>query len=226
MILLVQSDPEVPAGTIEDVLKERGTAYRIERMFERSASLSPEEADAVVVLGGKMGVGDTEQYPYLLEVKAFVARSFSRGIPFLGVCLGGQLLAEALGAPVESGVRGELGFHAVQVTGEGAADPLFEGISNPFISFQWHNDSFRIPDGATHLARTDCCPQQAFRVGPCAWGLQFHPEVNRGIVLDWSSDTGKQNDFAEEYDRFADAYETVSRRLLSNFFRAASKRKA
>jgi GMP synthase-like glutamine amidotransferase len=155
-------------------------------------------------------------------VKAFIRECVQRETPFLGVCLGGQLLADILGGRVTTNSPyGEKGSQTVSLTAAGEEDPLFAGVPRQFISFQWHNDSFEIPMGGTHLAYSPACPGQAFRFGPCAWGTQFHPEVDRTIVNCWARWTEKTAPAADRYlsdfTRTEQAYLEVSRRLLGNF---------
>ncbi len=111
-----------------------------------------------------------------------MSRLLATGTPLLGICLGGQLLAEVAGGAVSSNRCGEKGLVEIELTAGGRADPLLAGIDDRFQAFQWHNDSFAVPPPAQHLARSVACPGQAFRLGN-AWGVQFHPEVDRRSSL-------------------------------------------
>lgn len=226
MLLIVQNDPEVPAGAYADYLEEMGVPFRLARPFAGEELPAAGEAAAVVVLGGAMGVHDTAQYPFLAAVTGFIGEVVTAGVPYLGICLGGQLLAHVLGAQVTTGASGEKGTFTVTLTSEGEHDPLFAGISSPFVTFQWHNDTFAIPAGATLLASSSACPHQAFRAGERVWGLQFHPEVNRDIVASWtrwSVETASSADcFLADFAAAEPAFCAVSRRLLANFLRIAS----
>ena len=149
-----------------------------------------------------------------------------KNIPLLGICLGGQLLAGVLGARViADSCFGEKGTLPVTLTAEGRTDSLFAGIGHEFITFQWHNDSFEVPIGGILLASSEACPGQAFRYGNNAWGLQFHPEVNRTIVdvwARWSEETSPHADqFLASFTRMEESYHGASRRLLANFLRIA-----
>jgi GMP synthase (glutamine-hydrolysing) len=107
------------------------------------------------------------------------------GHPFLGVCLGAQLLAASLGAEVRAGDRPEVGVLPVEVTGGGRADPVFGVLGGRFPALQWHGDTFAIPAGAVHLARSAAYPSQAFRFGAAAYGVQFHVEVTDAMLAEW-----------------------------------------
>lgn len=225
MILFIQNDPEVPAGLYAECLAEIGTEVRVAEPFRGGVIPDPAEASAVVVLGGSMGVHDTAKYPFLLPVKDLIRAVVESGKPYLGICLGGQLLADVLGGEVTSGSFGEIGTHQVYLTGEGLQDPFFREVPQEFTTFQWHRDSFSIPPGAVRLAASEKCPNQAFRFGRCAYGLQFHPEVNEEIVRGWCNgfDCG-ETPAAEIIETFA-ARQKLSRpiaiRMLQNFLHIA-----
>jgi GMP synthase (glutamine-hydrolysing) len=165
-----------------------------------------------------MSVQDTAPFPFLRELKRQIREVVRRGIPYLGICLGGQLLAEVLGGKVHVQKCGERGCHEISLTEQGERDPMFSGMPKRFTSFQWHGDSFDLPPGAVHLARTETCPFQAFRWGERAYGIQFHPEVTTEIVSVWSSAT--DDELMSVLDTFKAAekvYRSTSVMLLSNF---------
>ncbi len=219
-VVIVENDPEVPPGLVEDILQERGVPYRRVRAYEGEPLPTPGETSAAVVLGGTMGVGDTEKFPYLYEVKRFVRQWAEADAPLLGICLGGQLLSEALGAEVISNCHGEKGVCQVSVTGNGKGDPLFNGIAVEFQTFQWHNDSFGLPSEAVLLAGSPDCPCQAIRSGSRVYGLQFHPEVTPAIVQVWEGSTSEGPILADFIEHEADII-PPSRTLLTNFLRIA-----
>jgi GMP synthase (glutamine-hydrolysing) len=147
--------------------------------------MSPRDADAnlLVVLGAPIGVGDTLDYPFLeVEIAAIRARLQS-GQPTLGICLGAQLMAHALGAAVRPGPRKEIGWAPVDLTDAGRAGPLrhFDGV--PVL--HWHGDAFDMPPGAERLASTSICPNQAFSIGSFALACQFHPEADGRRIDRW-----------------------------------------
>jgi GMP synthase-like glutamine amidotransferase len=148
---------------------------------------------AAIVFGGEMNVDEEDAYPWLRTEKRFVRELLERGTPTLGVCLGSQLLAEAVGAEVRRAERSEIGWHEIELTPEGAADPLLSVVPERFQSFQYHHYEWLEPPGSVILARS-ALALQAFRLGDGpAWGMQFHAEVtapNLGEWLDdWHSDS-------------------------------------
>lgn len=142
---------------------------------------------AVFVLGGAMNVDEEERHGWIREEVALLRELLEREVPLLGLCLGGQMLARAAGAEPRRTVRPEIGWHQVEVTPEGAEDPLFAPLAPAFEAFQWHSYEFPLPDGAIPLARSEVC-LQGCRVGERAWALQFHPEVSRTDALHWVDD--------------------------------------
>ncbi|AJE04006.1 type 1 glutamine amidotransferase [Geobacter pickeringii] len=225
MIAVIQNDPEVPAGTYAEQLEGEKIPFRLVKMYAGDVVPAVGDLRAAVVLGGAMGVHDTARHPFLLDVTRFVGGAVERGLPFLGICLGGQLLADALGAAVTSGAHGEKGTLPVVLTPAGEADPLFAGISREFLTFQWHDDTFAVPPGGTLLASSPACPHQAFRVGNAAYGLQFHPEVTPAIVDTWARwDHGTAplaERFLADFEAGAPSYRPASQRLFANFLRIA-----
>jgi GMP synthase-like glutamine amidotransferase len=149
-------------------------------------------ATALVVMGGPMSVCDGE--PRLGAEVALLHEALTRGLPVLGVCLGAQLLASACGARVYRGDRGqEVGLGSVRLTVPARDDPLFEGCGENLDVLHWHGDTFDLPRGACHLASSDIYPNQGFRMG-CAYGLQFHLEVDAALLLDWAPHVGSPAD--------------------------------
>jgi GMP synthase-like glutamine amidotransferase len=141
---------------------------------------------AVVCLGGPMNVYEEEQYPFLKREDSLIRKVLEEDVPFLGICLGSQLLAKANGARVSRAREEEIGFSQVRLTEEGMRDPLLKGVPPDMEVFQWHGDTFDIPAQAAWLARGAVCPHQAFRVGRCAYGVQFHVEITGKNIQEWA----------------------------------------
>lgn len=143
------------------------------------------EPDLLVVLGGPIGANDEALFPFLRPELEGIARRLAARRPTLGICLGAQLMARALGARVQPARRKEIGWAPIQRTEAGRAGVLGRlGDDAPTV-LHWHGDNFELPDGAERLASTEVCPNQAFRVGGHALGLQFHLEVTPGALERW-----------------------------------------
>jgi GMP synthase-like glutamine amidotransferase len=136
-------------------------------------------------MGGPMGVYDDAMYPFLRQEHDFLQRAIVQEVPLLGICLGSQLLAKALGACVYRNPQKEIGWYTVDLTAAGCTDPLFAGIDSPMRVFQWHGDAFELPAGATALASSPLCTHQAFRYGDRVYGLLFHLELTPEIIYSW-----------------------------------------
>jgi GMP synthase-like glutamine amidotransferase len=136
--------------------------------------------DLLVVMGGPMNVYQEAEYPWLVAEKVFIAAAIGAGKPVLGICLGAQLIAAALGGTVSKGAQPEIGWYPVELTSEGRGLPLFAGFPIRFTALHWHGDTFSIPPGATHVASSAACANQAFAYdGGRVVGLQFHLEETR-----------------------------------------------
>jgi hypothetical protein len=142
-------------------------------------------------------------------------------VPFLGVCLGGQLLAKSCGAQVTKSPHEEKGWFDVKLTAAGAHDSLFRGLPDTFPVFQWHEDTFAVPEGAALLAFAETCRNQAFRVGNAAYGLQFHLEITPEMVESWAEkeSTIDARRIAKEGAKHWSQYEEQSVIVLGNFQR-------
>jgi len=150
---------------------------------------------AIISLGGPMNVYEEADYPFLRYENLFLKKAIKKEIPILGICLGAQLLAKACGAKVNKAREKEIGWYKVNLTDDGKKDVLFESLPKELEVFQWHEDTFDIPQGAVCLASSQSCHNQAFRFGKNAYGLQFHIEVTPDMVEAWIS--GYKKDSAE-----------------------------
>ena len=143
--------------------------------------------DGILVLGGAMNVDEGERHGWIAGEEALLRELLGREVPLLGLCLGGQLLAAAAGAQPRRAPRPEIGWHQVEVTPAGEADPLLGPLAPRCEAVQWHSYGFPLPPGALPLARSPVC-LQACRLGERAWAMQFHPEVSRADALHWIDD--------------------------------------
>jgi GMP synthase-like glutamine amidotransferase len=150
-----------------------------------SGSAPDDDFDAVMVFGGSMHLDENDEHRWLDPEKEFLRDALARGTPILGVCLGSQLLAEAAGARPYRSEEPEIGWHEIEITDAGAADPLLGPLAPSVELFEWHHYVAPLPPGGVELARTPACVQ-AFRIErKPAWGLQFHAEVTRENLFSW-----------------------------------------
>lgn len=190
-IIALRHVPHEGLGTIEDAIRREGLRLELIDQFRKPLSeFQPELAAGLVVMGGPMNVDETALYPFLADEVHWIQRAVEAELPVLGVCLGSQLLAKALGSRVYPNRVKEIGWYGVELTDAARDDALF-GVCGPVETvFHWHGDTFDLPDGAVLLARGASCQNQAFRHGPAAYGLQFHIEVTSEIIRDWLGEPG------------------------------------
>ncbi|MGH7702886.1 MAG: type 1 glutamine amidotransferase [Gemmatimonadales bacterium] len=184
--VVLQHLPCEHPGIFRDFMRDDGVETVTVELSEGGQIPPPEETDALLVFGGPMNVDEEERYPWLVPETRAIRQAAWAGTPILGVCLGAQLLAKALGAPVTRTAEPEVGLLEVELTAAGIADPLFQGWPRRASVVQWHSDTFGIPADAVRLASSPACPNQAFRYGDSAYGLQFHPEVTGEMAKEWS----------------------------------------
>ena len=173
-------------GSLAQAVARTGAALRVVRVDVGDAVPSADTAEGMaglVVMGGPMSVDD--DLPWLTEERELLRAAVEAGVPVLGVCLGAQQLAAALGGEVWRGAVPECGVGEVHLTAAALADPVFGPAPTPLPCVHWHGDTFSLPPGAVHLARSDAYENQAFRVGTRAYGLQFHVEVTGALVAHW-----------------------------------------
>jgi GMP synthase (glutamine-hydrolysing) len=140
-------------------------------------------SDGITIMGGPMSANDA--LPGLRAELDLIERALKRGTPLLGICLGSQLIAKALGARVYANPEPEIGWAPVHLTDAGRADPLFREIPSPSTFFHWHSETFDLPAGAEWLAYSDKCRHQAYRFSRNVYGIQFHPEITPAMIDDW-----------------------------------------
>jgi GMP synthase (glutamine-hydrolysing) len=151
------------------------------------------EYDVVLIFGGAMHADQEDRYPWLAQVKATLRTALANDVPLLGVCLGAQLIAEAAGSPARRAGSPEIGWYGVEVTAEGASDPVVGPLAPRFEAFQWHSYEFPLPEGAALLAHSPVC-SQAYRLGRSTWGIQFHAEVTLDDASAWIDDYRSDED--------------------------------
>ncbi len=181
-VLIVQHVAPEPPGLIRQALERRGLDCRVVRVDRGERIPRTLRAAGLVVMGGPMGVYQQDRYPHLADELRLLADAATRGRPILGICLGSQLLAAALGARVYPAPAKEIGWHEVRLLPEASQDALFAGIPRSFWAFHWHGDVFDLPAGAVPLASSARTRVQAFRAGGTAYGVLCHLEVDREQV--------------------------------------------
>lgn len=185
-ILVFQHVAAEPLGTLDPLIRRRGHRVKFVN-FERQPDAKPrlDRYRGLIVLGGPMNVEDRHERAHLQTEIEVIGEALAQGKPVLGICLGAQLLAHALGSEVRRHHVSEIGWYDLATTAAGRGDPVFEPLGEGAPVFQWHSYTFDIPDGAAHLARTDTCENQAFRYGANAYGFQFHLEMDKPLIERW-----------------------------------------
>ena len=206
-ILTLQNNDISPSGVIGAAIAEAGGTEDVR--FPEHGDVLPADAtghDGLLVLGGTQHAADDVAHPHLPAQIEAIRAFAAAGKPVLGICLGSQLLARALGGTVRRHHTPEVGFTAIQPTAAAEADPLLQGLAPLPRLMHWHYDTFDLPDGATLLATNPVCSNQAFTAGPGLYGLQFHLEVTAGIVQGWvdAFQAWTQDRFPEFYATYRD----------------------
>ncbi len=177
--------PGEDIGVLADVLDRRGARVDVVDMpVVDCGSIAALAPDLVMVMGGPLGVPDRDLFPFLDAEIGLVRERLDAGLPTIGICLGAQIIAAALGATVFRAEEPEIGWYPLELTPAGRASCL-QHIGEATPVMHWHGDQFDLPDGVTHLARTTACPNQAFARGPHVLALQFHPEVRPADLEYW-----------------------------------------
>lgn len=185
-VAIVENTQVTHHGQIGVALHEAGARIEQFRPFADGRLPEPGSFDALVVFGGEQAATDDHTHPYLPALAALMRQTSQSGRAVLGICLGAQILARGFGAENRLGVAQEFGWCHVDRRAEATDDPLLGALPDQFPIFQWHSDTFTLPEGARHLASSDKAAVQAFRIGRATYGTQFHFEANRAVVRDWS----------------------------------------
>jgi GMP synthase (glutamine-hydrolysing) len=219
-------------GTMAAAFERAGIDYRNLDVFRGEAvPASPTSWGGLIVMGGSMGVYEADRYPFLAAEMGLIHQAAQAGLPVLGICLGSQLIAAALGARVFPGPQKEIGWYAVEVLAP--ADELAAGLPSPFMGFHWHGDSFDLPSGATRLFRSQLYENQGFRWGRKIYALQFHLEVSAAVVAEWLDDPGCRAEIAavpgldpetirEGTRRYAAELEQIGAQVFGRFLEMAT----
>jgi GMP synthase-like glutamine amidotransferase len=226
-LVAIENEDIADLGIAEEVFRSEGVPVETVRAWKGEDLPSLDAVSGLVPLGGDMNVDQVDEHPYLAEEQALLADGVDQDVPVLGICLGGQLLARALGAPVHRANSPELGFTPLRLTEEGRRDPVLSALDDGDRMFQWHVDAFDLPVGTALLATGEDVPNQAFRAGRRAWGVQFHPEVSAQELDRWLDAVphvertyGRPiEELRDEIDRELDVMHERSRELFRRFAR-------
>jgi len=179
-LLVLRHEPFEHLGYFAEILRDKHIPFIYSDLGN---GIDPGSHDGIIVMGGPQSANDD-----VMEAEfRFLQQALDMKTPVLGICLGAQLIAKALGAHVHRNREKEIGWAAVHLTDDAGGDPVLGGVPSPSMFFHWHSETFTLPAGAISLAYSDKCRQQAFRFGDTAYGIQFHPEITPEMIVDWSA---------------------------------------
>ena len=229
-VLFVHHERPLDAGSYEAVVPAAGHEVVRWSPFESEPPPALADVGAAIVLGGAVHPDADGTEPWLGAEVAMIQDALDRRLPVLGLCLGAQLIARASGAWVGPVARSEVGWYEVEPNAAGLSDPVVGALAGPAVGFEWHHYTFELPDGATELARSPRAIQ-AYRLGESVWGVQFHPEVTRDQVYEWTGMSpgqveGDPQAMLAETDRRIGAWVEIGRRLCLGFLREAERSRA
>jgi GMP synthase (glutamine-hydrolysing) len=180
-------------GSIADALEAEALAWQYVRVFDgRPVPAEIGDAGGLIVMGGPMGLYEQDRYPHLKDELRLIESALKAGKPILGICLGSQLLAAALGAAVTRGPRKEIGWYRLRLSEAAAADRLWSAAPREFMALHWHGDVFTLPSGAVNLASSELTMNQAFRYAQSAYGLLFHLEMTEAMIVEMADAFGDE----------------------------------
>ncbi len=227
-VLLVRNDPYESFGTAAPALAMAGLDLVTANLPAGADLPALDAVSGVVMFGGTVNVDQVGDHPYLARVRSYTREAVDRGVPYLGICLGSQILARAMEVKVVRGPVREVGFEPVRATPQAKEDPLLSFLGSDEMVMQWHEDTHALPEDATLLVTSDAVPVQGYRIGDRAWGIQFHLEVD-AVELDWWLDVadaevdleavwGKSaSRIREEARRYIEAHEERGREIFRRF---------
>ena len=196
-LLIIEHVPHERLGTFEPAFMAAGCSLRPLTAYDRTVRWpSLDEVDGIISMGGPMSVYQQAQYPFLTKELSLLREAIKRQKPILGVCLGAQLLAAALGASVTKNPQKEIGWYPLMRESGADGDPLCEFFGQTETVFQWHGDRFALPKGAVRLFSSPLCREQAFRYYGNVYGLQFHLEVTEAMIRAWMRNPANRTELA------------------------------
>jgi len=226
-ILIVKNVTREGQGLLENVLEEKKIPFRIIDLQKNEKFPALEDFSALVVLGGPDSANDESEK--IREERGFVKKALESGMPYLGICLGMQILVKAAGGSVvknpvrECGFRDHDGkFFSIELTDHGKKDPLLAGLPESFHIFQLHGETVEVSDNMHVLARGKHCAHQIVKIAPRTYGIQGHPELNHYLFQQWSKEdpdlnTLEKSQLHKDFEALCPAYENTGRRIFENF---------
>ena len=224
--MIVKNIASEGPGTIGDFLEDRNMAYSILEIYDCKAEIPDiRNYSCLVVMGGPMAVYEIDEHQHLSIEVAMIRAFIKSKKPVLGICLGAQLVAYALGADVYPGSKVEIGWKRVEITKDGMDDPVVSNISvnnDPYAEvFQWHGDTFDLPNNSVRLSSSEEYRNQAFRYKENVYGLQYHIEVTPEIIKGWFINEQSVNleDMLRETGKIYTEYRNRAMKFYDNFFK-------
>lgn len=215
-------------GTIEDFLVAKAIPFTVVDLSKGEAVPDAKDFQTLVMMGGPMSVNEDDIYPYIKTEEALVREFAAHDKRILGICLGAQLMAKALGGRVYKGDHKEIGWYDIELTEGGLRDPLMRRLATHpqagdfwrrFKVFHWHGETFTIPEGAERLASSALFHNQAFRYGKKAYAFQFHIEVRKEMVYDWlKGEAVDMEKIKTETEKLYEVYRARAHRFYEAFF--------
>jgi GMP synthase-like glutamine amidotransferase len=232
VLFIKHIDIEGP-GIIADFLEDNKLSYSVIDLSQGDKVPKLEkDFRAVICLGGPMNVYEEEKYRFLKDEDILLKRIVEKEVPFLGICLGAQLIAKATGAKVTKNPEKEIGWYKIVLNDNGLKDDLFRDFPEVFKVFQWHGDTFGIPHGGKRLAFSELCQNQVLKYGRNIYGIQFHVEVTKDMIIQWADAYNEELEslrgivsdkqkMLEDYANLEKDYMKQAERFYVNFFTVA-----
>ncbi len=217
-LIILHDEPDGP-GELGNFLKRNKASVVVKKPYAGDELPGGVNGfDSIASMGGDMNVHQADIFPFLVKEEEFLRRAVESGTPVLGVCLGAQMIAKALGGEVKESPVTEIGFFDVELTGDGERDKYLHGLDLKFKAFQWHRDCFVPPPGSRVLAASSGGQiSQAFRYKN-ALAIQFHPEVNYGILKNWFASSRRKDRILNEFQELEPAIYRLGQAIFANFF--------
>jgi GMP synthase-like glutamine amidotransferase len=210
-VLILKNIVTEGPGTMGDFLKKEGIPFTVVEIGAGEVPPPLEGFSALVILGGPMGVYEKDRYPHILNACRIIREAINREMKVLGICLGSQMIAHCLGASVYPGPEKEIGWHPIELTGEGLKDPVMRKLAahpdvgdfwRRFMVFHWHGDTFDLPPGAALLAGSKLYRHQALRYSDKVYGFQFHIEITKEMLGKWFQGSPDRKHVLDETEKY------------------------